>query len=230
VTDLDGTIQALSDPARRQVVELLAGGARRTGELAAAVRMSVPAVSRHLRVLRGSGLVERGDVADDGRGRLYRLRAEALGGLGSWLEATRWSQRLGEAASSPLASDLLRRVGGFLDAFAAGDVAFFERHLHDDVLLVFPGLRRPLGKRECVDSVRSHPAWTHWELHGEPAVRRLGEGASILTFAASIRGEGDQAARRVLMSVLFTEQDGDWRVLHLQQTQAPAGGREEAGP
>jgi DNA-binding transcriptional ArsR family regulator len=55
---LDRTLQALADPTRRGVVELLRGQPRRAGELAAALRTSPPALSRHLRLLRQTGLVE----------------------------------------------------------------------------------------------------------------------------------------------------------------------------
>ena len=55
--DLDRTLAALADPRRRRVVDLLRERPRRAGELAEAMRISFPAMSRHLKTLRHSGLV-----------------------------------------------------------------------------------------------------------------------------------------------------------------------------
>ena len=95
--DLDGVISALGDPARRRVIELLREGPRRAGELAAAVEMSGPAMSRHLRVLRASGCVEVDVSAGDARVRMYRLRAEPFVALRAWLDQVEafWAEQLG---------------------------------------------------------------------------------------------------------------------------------------
>ncbi len=88
---------ALADPTRRRVVELLKHGPQRAGELAAATRMSGPAMSRHLRILRASGMVE-ADVMDrDARVRMYRLRAEPFAALRAWLDQVEafWAEQLG---------------------------------------------------------------------------------------------------------------------------------------
>jgi DNA-binding transcriptional ArsR family regulator len=84
--DLDDTLAALADPTRRRVVELLRKRPRRAGELAAAFRVSPPAMSRHLRVLRTRGLIEEERVEDDGRVRIYRLRPERFHQLQAWLD------------------------------------------------------------------------------------------------------------------------------------------------
>jgi DNA-binding transcriptional ArsR family regulator len=86
MSDLDRTLSALADPTRRAVVELLQGQPRRAGEIAGSLQMSFPAMSRHLRVLRESGLVEEERSQTDSRVRVYRLRQEPFGELGSWLE------------------------------------------------------------------------------------------------------------------------------------------------
>jgi DNA-binding transcriptional ArsR family regulator len=86
VTELDQTLAALADPTRRGVVELLRKRPRRAGELASSLHMSAPAMSRHLRVLRRTGLVEEEHQGADARVRLYRLRAEPFRALGRWLE------------------------------------------------------------------------------------------------------------------------------------------------
>jgi DNA-binding transcriptional ArsR family regulator len=79
-------IQALGDPARRQVVALLSGGPRRAGELAAAVGLSAPAMSRHLRVLLAARVIEDERLAQDARARAFRLRPEAIAAVRSWLD------------------------------------------------------------------------------------------------------------------------------------------------
>ncbi len=87
------TLNALADPIRRRIVELLADEACDAGSLAAAFAVSRPAVSRHLRVLRESGLVT---VRSEGTRRIYELRPEPLQELDAWLERYRsfWSGRL----------------------------------------------------------------------------------------------------------------------------------------
>jgi DNA-binding transcriptional ArsR family regulator len=97
VNDLDQTLAALADPTRRRVVELLQHGPRRASDLAAASQMTRPAMSRHLRVLRTSGLVDVDLLEDDARGRVYRLRPDHLTGLQAWLDQVQafWSEQLG---------------------------------------------------------------------------------------------------------------------------------------
>lgn len=85
MSDLDRTLAALADPTRRAVVDLLRRRPRRAGELAGALQMSAPAMSRHLRVLRAEGLVEEEKEERDARVRVYRLRPEPFGELRSWL-------------------------------------------------------------------------------------------------------------------------------------------------
>jgi len=86
---------ALADPTRRRVVELLAERERTAGELAAAFTVSRPAVSRHLRVLREAGLVRsRGEA----QRRIYALEPEPLDELDRWVASVRrfWPGRLDE--------------------------------------------------------------------------------------------------------------------------------------
>ncbi len=93
-------LAALADPARRQVVDLLRLGPKRAGELAGAVAMSGPAMSRHLRVLRATGLVEVAGTDGDARVRVYRLRAEPFVALRAWLDQVEafWADQLGAFA------------------------------------------------------------------------------------------------------------------------------------
>lgn len=84
---------ALADPTRRRLLELVAGGERSAGDLAAEFDVSRPAISRHLRVLREAGLVTwRGDAQQ----RLYRLDPSGLDEVMGWVERTRdsWAARL----------------------------------------------------------------------------------------------------------------------------------------
>lgn len=85
--------EALADPTRRTIVELLAEGERSAGELAAEFETSRPAVSRHLRVLRQHGLVS---AREHGRRRLYALEPAPLAELDEWLSHYRdfWTNRL----------------------------------------------------------------------------------------------------------------------------------------
>jgi DNA-binding transcriptional ArsR family regulator len=93
---LDRTLAALADPHRRRVVDLLRERPHRAGELAQAARISFPAMSRHLRTLRKSGLVEEDRDEFDSRVRIYRLRPEAMAELKTWLAETDalWARQL----------------------------------------------------------------------------------------------------------------------------------------
>lgn len=84
---LDRTLAALADPNRRRTVDLLRERPRRAGELAESLGLSPPAMSRHLKALRQSGLVEESHPEFDARVRVYRLRPEPMAELKAWLEA-----------------------------------------------------------------------------------------------------------------------------------------------
>jgi DNA-binding transcriptional ArsR family regulator len=93
---VDTTLAALSDPSRRAVVELLRKSPLCSSEIASRLSMSRPAMSRHLRVLRRSGLVEENDDENDARIRLYRLRPERFAELRGWVEEVEafWGEQL----------------------------------------------------------------------------------------------------------------------------------------
>ena len=82
---LDATLAALADGTRRGVVDLLRRRPRRASDLADELGASKPAMSRHLRVLRDSGLVETSSQ-DDGRERIYALRPAPFAELRAWVE------------------------------------------------------------------------------------------------------------------------------------------------
>ena len=67
--------KAISDPSRRKILKILREGSKTAGELADALPIARPGVSRHLRVLREAGLV---DVRQEAQRRIYSLRPEAL--------------------------------------------------------------------------------------------------------------------------------------------------------
>lgn len=94
---IDVTLAALADPVRRRSVELLAAGPLRAGELADAVGVSAPVMSRHLRVLRHADLVEERHPPFDARVRVYSLRTGSIGALRSWLAEAEegWAQQMG---------------------------------------------------------------------------------------------------------------------------------------
>ena len=85
--------QALADDTRREILDLLRAGERSAGELSDGFPVSRPAISRHLRILREAGLVER---RKDAQSRIYRLSPEALREVDRWLSSYRvfWSARL----------------------------------------------------------------------------------------------------------------------------------------
>jgi DNA-binding transcriptional ArsR family regulator len=93
---IDDVFAALADPHRRRVVELLRTGPRPAGEIARVVGLAPPAMSRHLRTLRRSGLVEESHPDFDARVRVYALRAGAMDELKAWLEETErmWAAQL----------------------------------------------------------------------------------------------------------------------------------------
>ena len=94
--EVDEVLVALADPIRRQVVDELRLGPKRAGELADAAGMSFPAISRHLRVLRATRLVEVRALDEDARVRVYQLRAEPFLALRAWLDQVEafWTDQL----------------------------------------------------------------------------------------------------------------------------------------
>jgi DNA-binding transcriptional ArsR family regulator len=94
---LDRTFAALSDPTRRAILARLAQGDASVSELAAPFAMSLPAISKHLRVLEQAGLVER---TKDGRVHRLRLVAQPLHQAASWIAHYQqfWEQQLAALA------------------------------------------------------------------------------------------------------------------------------------
>lgn len=97
---------AVAEPQRRRVLDLLTGGERSVGELVEELGLSQPQVSKHLRVLREVGAVH---VRDDGRRRLYRLNGPALKPIHDWVKAYErtWEERF--AAIDTVLEELKRQ-------------------------------------------------------------------------------------------------------------------------
>ena len=96
---LANTFAALADPTRFQVVEVLRGRQLSAGEIAAKCSTSGPAMSRHLRVLRRTGLVEvvpARNPDEDARLRMYRLRREPFLAVENWVDHVQafWNRQL----------------------------------------------------------------------------------------------------------------------------------------
>ena len=94
--ELDRTLAALADPTRRSIVERLRSRPQRPSEVAEALSVSRPAMSRHLRVLRRAGLISQEALEEDARARVIQLRTEPLSRLRAWVEDVEamWNDQL----------------------------------------------------------------------------------------------------------------------------------------
>jgi DNA-binding transcriptional ArsR family regulator len=105
---------AVAEPRRRQILDVLAGGDERpVNDLVRVLGLAQPQVSKHLRVLREVGVV---DVRDEGRQRLYRLNGHALKPIHDWVKAYErsWSERFDQldAVLEDLKQEEEGNVGG----------------------------------------------------------------------------------------------------------------------
>jgi DNA-binding transcriptional ArsR family regulator len=99
---------AVAEPRRRQILDVLASGERPVNDLVDALGLTQPQVSKHLRVLREVGAVE---VRDSGRQRLYRLNGEALKPIFDWVKDFErlWTERFD--LMDDVLAELNREVG-----------------------------------------------------------------------------------------------------------------------
>lgn len=97
------SLEAIADPTRRRIVEMLAARDLTVGEIVREFDMSTPAISQHLKVLREAGLVNSRVV---GQSRIQSLNPEGLQQIQSWLASTMnfWNQRL-DALEAALRAD-----------------------------------------------------------------------------------------------------------------------------
>jgi len=101
---------AVAEPRRREILDVLAGGERPVNDLVAVLGLAQPQVSKHLRVLREVGLV---DVRDEGRRRIYRLNGRSLKPIHDWVKTYErsWEERF-EALDAVLEELKEREVEG----------------------------------------------------------------------------------------------------------------------
>jgi DNA-binding transcriptional ArsR family regulator len=99
---------AVAEPRRRQILDVLAGGERPVNDLVRLLGLAQPQVSKHLRVLREVGVVE---VRDEGRQRLYRVNGLALKPIHDWVSSYQrsWTERF--EALDVVLEDLKEREG-----------------------------------------------------------------------------------------------------------------------
>lgn len=86
-------LQALADPTRQRIVEMLATGALSSGDIASRFKMTAPAVSQHLKTLRDARLVT---VRAEAQKRIYQLDPQGVAELSEWVDGIRafWNPRL----------------------------------------------------------------------------------------------------------------------------------------
>lgn len=123
---MDSTFDALADPTRRRILDLLRGGELEAGEIARHFNTSRPGISRHLRVLREAKLVH---VRADAQRRMYSLDAAPLHEVEAWLSAYRasptgWAKPLNAGGVEPVDPGVVRPVeaGGAESVEAAGAI------------------------------------------------------------------------------------------------------------
>lgn len=94
--NVDTTLAALADPVRRRAVELIGEQPRPAGALAEALGLAAPAMSRHLRILKKSGLIRETHPEYDARVRIYTLNPGAMDDVKQWLFETEqmWTEQL----------------------------------------------------------------------------------------------------------------------------------------
>jgi len=111
---LSNTFSALADPTRRAILSKLTSGEASVTELAKPFEMTMPAITKHLKVLERAGLIERGREA---QWRPCRLRAKPLKEIGDWVEHYRkfWEESLD-------------RLGAYLETVTSKKFAKGKKH------------------------------------------------------------------------------------------------------
>ena len=112
------TFQALADPTRRAVLDLLRRGSQPAGSIASAFPVSRPAISKHLRLLRRAHLVRE---HREGRNRVYQLNPEPLRAVDSWIDQYRifWTQSLNDLKAFVEAEHARETEGGGHDSISS---------------------------------------------------------------------------------------------------------------
>lgn len=106
--------------------------------------------------------------------------------------------------------------------FWLGDAGFYETHLAEDCVMVFPEPAGIMGRQAIIQSLDGAPRWQEVEF-GEAAVRRLSASAWLLTYSATAsRGRGG-APYRTLAGSVYLDEDGRLLLTFHQQTPLPPG-------
>lgn len=128
-----------------------------------------------------------------------------------------WAQVLASFARHSLERALLYRLGEFLDAIGAGDVAFFERNLTEDALLIFPGPANTYTKAQCVAVMGDHPPYVKYDID-EPRIVHIGGNTAVLTHRATVLHTEQDGPTTVMVSSVLVKMDGAWRLALHQWT------------
>jgi DNA-binding transcriptional ArsR family regulator len=103
-------LQALADPTRQRIVEMLASGALSSGEIAGRFALSPPAISQHLKTLKAARLVT---VRADKQKRIYQLDPDGVAEVSEWVARIQafWTPRLDALEAALSAEDMKKRKG-----------------------------------------------------------------------------------------------------------------------
>ena len=118
--------------------------------------------------------------------------------------------------------ELLRRLVDLEDRFwaAAGDPDFYRRALAANAVMVFPHPAGVLDRDAVIGAVAAAVPWASWTIEDRRVVR-LGDGTAALTYRAVARRDG-QAPYSALVTSVYVEEDGAWKLAVHQQTPLPA--------
>lgn len=98
--------------------------------------------------------------------------------------------------------------------------AFYRDYLTDDALMVFPfGV---LAKDRTIEAIEAAPPWASYRLE-EPRIVQLTDSSAIVTYRATARREGAETAYSALMSSVYVNRDGAWKLAFHQQTPLSEG-------
>lgn len=136
---------------------------------------------------------------------------------GGWQKQS-WAGQLAGFARHSLEHALLRRLGDFLDAIAAGDLEFFERNITDNALLIFPGAGNTYTKAQSIASMVGHPPYLKYDVI-DPRIIHIGESAAVLTHQATIMHEQHAHPQSIVVTTVLVHEDGAWRLALHQWTQ-----------
>ncbi|MEM9653654.1 MAG: winged helix-turn-helix domain-containing protein [Actinomycetota bacterium] len=221
MNDIDDAFWLLQDPVRRAIIDMLREGPARSGALADRLQLSTAIVSRQLKNLRDHGVVDRFDVAGDGRGRSYQLTADALSGVHDWLASQGWADWLSNQEPQPEYAVYQYRIGQLLDAISKRDIEFFRTHVSDDAQFVFPLLDQTLDKADLLAEVADHAPHTSWDPVGPGRLITLPGGTAIFTSTVSSTTTLRTKPDTLHISAAFTNASKEsWRLHHMQWTLA----------